>query len=110
MYLYVAQATIMVTEITISSSRSNYYHTIFEVSTIIAEINAIIAEATIIFALATLSYAIFYIPEPLPMKLRALPQSFWIQPNRSNNLPPSGSLLPPLMLGKDPHDIIGEHF
>ncbi|XP_076068729.1 uncharacterized protein LOC143041027 [Oratosquilla oratoria] len=44
--------------------------------------------------------------EPLPMKLRALPQSFWMQPNKANLLPPSNSVLPPLVLGKDPSDVI----
>ena len=38
------------------------------------------------------------IPEPLPMKLRALPQSFWQQPNLANPLSPGAvySRLPPL--------------
>ncbi|CAL4139232.1 unnamed protein product [Meganyctiphanes norvegica] len=44
--------------------------------------------------------------EPLPMKLRALPQSFWLQPNKNNNLPPSCSTLPPLILGKDASEVI----
>ncbi|XP_042222792.1 uncharacterized protein LOC121867101 [Homarus americanus] len=44
--------------------------------------------------------------DPLPMKLRALPQSFWLQPNKNNNLPPSCSTLPPLILGKDSSDVI----
>ncbi|XP_064108617.1 uncharacterized protein LOC135216991 [Macrobrachium nipponense] len=44
--------------------------------------------------------------DPLPMKLRALPQSFWLQPNKNNNLPPSCSVLPPLILGKDSSDVI----
>ncbi|KAF2364314.1 hypothetical protein FHG87_004923 [Trinorchestia longiramus] len=43
--------------------------------------------------------------EPLPMKLRALPQSFWVQPNRASCIPPSGALLPPLLLGKDLQDV-----
>ncbi|XP_018008841.1 uncharacterized protein LOC108666470 [Hyalella azteca] len=43
--------------------------------------------------------------EPLPMKLRDLPPSFWVQPNRASCLPPSGTLLPPLLLGKDYHDV-----
>lgn len=42
------------------------------------------------------------------MKLRALPQSFWLQPNKNNNLPPSCSTLPPLILGKDSSDVIGQ--
>ncbi|KAK8381069.1 hypothetical protein O3P69_008159 [Scylla paramamosain] len=41
---------------------------------------------------------------PLPMKMRAFPQSFWLQPNK-NNLPPSCSTLPPLILGKDSSDM-----
>ncbi|XP_042874588.1 uncharacterized protein LOC122254786 isoform X1 [Penaeus japonicus] len=40
------------------------------------------------------------------MKMRALPQSFWLQPNKNNNLPPSCSVLPPLILGKDSSDVI----
>ncbi|XP_071548351.1 uncharacterized protein [Panulirus ornatus] len=44
--------------------------------------------------------------DPLPMKMRALPQSFWLQPNKNNNLPPSCSTLPPLILGKDSSDVI----
>ena len=38
------------------------------------------------------------ISEPLPIKLRALPQSFWQQPNQANPLPPGSvySTLPPL--------------
>nr|XP_045583987.1 uncharacterized protein LOC123746501 [Procambarus clarkii] len=40
------------------------------------------------------------------MKMRALPQSFWLQPNKNNNLPPSCSTLPPLILGKDSSDVI----
>ncbi|KAL7639131.1 UNVERIFIED_CONTAM: hypothetical protein RMT77_010665 [Armadillidium vulgare] len=39
------------------------------------------------------------------MKLRALPLSFWTQPNK-NNLPPSSSVLPPLTIGKDISEII----
>ncbi|XP_045109710.1 uncharacterized protein LOC123503773 [Portunus trituberculatus] len=42
--------------------------------------------------------------DPLPMKMRAFPQSFWLQPNK-NNLPPSCSTLPPLILGKDSSDM-----
>ena len=40
----------------------------------------------------------FLLAEPLPMKLRALPQSFWLQPNQANPLPPGSvySTLPPL--------------
>lgn len=36
--------------------------------------------------------------EPLPMKLRALPQSFWQQPNHTNSLSPGAvyPVLPPL--------------
>ncbi len=39
--------------------------------------------------------------EPLPMKQRALPQSFWQQPNVANPQPPGVviSNLPPLPLG-----------
>ena len=38
------------------------------------------------------------IAEPLPMKMRALPQSFWQQPNNANPLSPGAvySRLPPL--------------
>lgn len=39
-----------------------------------------------------------YVSEPLPMKLRALPQSFWQQPNHTNSLSPGAvyPVLPPL--------------
>ncbi|XP_050731622.1 uncharacterized protein LOC127006131 isoform X2 [Eriocheir sinensis] len=43
--------------------------------------------------------------DPLPMKMRAFPQSFWLQPNK-NSLPPSCSTLPPLILGKDCSDVL----
>ena len=46
----------------------------------------------------------FRISDPLPMKLRALPQSFWLQPNRNPNFPPSCSTLPPLIIGKEVFD------
>lgn len=41
--------------------------------------------------------------EPLPMKQRALPQSFWQQPNNANPQPPGivCAALPPLPLGGD---------
>ena len=41
--------------------------------------------------------------DPLPMKQRALPQSFWQQPNKANPQPPGVvySNLPPLPLGGD---------
>jgi len=40
----------------------------------------------------------FSVSEPLPMKLRALPQSFWQQPNNTNSLSPGAvyPVLPPL--------------
>jgi hypothetical protein len=38
------------------------------------------------------------VAEPVPMKLRALPQSFWQQPNHTNSLSPGAvyPVLPPL--------------
>ncbi|KAF4519958.1 hypothetical protein B566_EDAN005457 [Ephemera danica] len=36
--------------------------------------------------------------EPLPMKLRALPQSFWQQPNQPTSMSPAFPVLPPLFV------------
>ena len=50
----------------------------------------------------------FQFSEPLPMKQRALPQSFWQQPNLANPQPPGiiYSTLPPLPLnGEDATDM-----
>ena len=43
-----------------------------------------------------------FLPDPLPMKQRALPQSFWQQPNVANPQPPGVvcSALPALPLGE----------
>ncbi|KAF0290488.1 hypothetical protein FJT64_011314 [Amphibalanus amphitrite] len=43
--------------------------------------------------------------EPLPMKLRALPQSFWLQPNDNSTSPNTGSLPPLVTTSKDAQDI-----
>ncbi|XP_037088875.1 uncharacterized protein LOC119109367 [Pollicipes pollicipes] len=43
--------------------------------------------------------------EPLPMKLRALPQSFWLQPNANQTSPNTGSLPPLVTTSKDAQDI-----
>jgi hypothetical protein len=42
--------------------------------------------------------ATLLVAEPLPMRLRALPQSFWQQPNHTNCLSPGAvyPVLPPL--------------
>ena len=44
-----------------------------------------------------------FLPDPLPMKQRALPQSFWQQPNVANPQPPGVvcSALPALPLGAE---------
>lgn len=46
------------------------------------------------------NYFLFYlnVSEPIPMRLRALPQSFWQQPNTVNSASPGSmySVLPPL--------------
>lgn len=46
--------------------------------------------------------------DPLPMKLRALPQSFWQQPNVASNVSPGQmyTKLPPL-ISKENHDVDG---
>ena len=48
--------------------------------------------------------------EPLPMRLRALPQSFWQQPNVPHNVPPSTTypILPPLYGKEGEEGFIGE--
>ncbi|XP_037076514.1 uncharacterized protein LOC119097576 [Pollicipes pollicipes] len=43
--------------------------------------------------------------EPLPMKMRALPQSFWQQPNTNSTSPSSGSLPPLVTTAKDAQDL-----
>ncbi|BFZ23660.1 hypothetical protein BsWGS_26698 [Bradybaena similaris] len=43
--------------------------------------------------------------EPLPMKLRALPQSFWEQPNVAHQVSPATLFLPPL-LNKDSEEVL----
>ena len=48
------------------------------------------------------------VSEPLPMKLRALPQSFWLQPNDNSTSPNTGSLPPLVTTSKDAQDINGE--
>ncbi len=54
----------------------------------------------VIEAFVTDSYVTSYwrCSEPLPMKLRALPQSFWLQPNQAAPVSPGSvySTLPPL--------------
>jgi len=55
-----------------------------------------------------LKIRLFLFSEPLPMKQRALPQSFWQQPNLANPQPPGiiYSTLPPLPLnGEDATDM-----
>lgn len=43
--------------------------------------------------------------EPLPMKLRALPQSFWQQPDETSGVSPALSVLPPLFKHDTQDDI-----
>ncbi|ESO90458.1 hypothetical protein LOTGIDRAFT_123177 [Lottia gigantea] len=54
----------------------------------------------------------FHFSEPLPMKLRALPQSFWQQPNQPHQVSPGNifRVLPPLSIKDTGEDVTGKYF
>ena len=59
------------------------------------------------------TFQFLFVLEPLPMRLRALPQSFWQQPNNPTSVSPANAypILPPLINkeGDDDQEMDGEY-